>query len=45
MDWLKVGDMDKPLTTEEWAVRALLALLRKSREAVRQELLRKAANL
>lgn len=35
----------QPLTNEEWAIRALLELLRRSREAVRAEWLRKAREL
>lgn len=33
------------MSDQEWAVRALLSLLRRSREAVRLELLRRAREL
>ncbi len=35
----------EPQSDHEWAVRALLALLRKSRQAVRDELMRRAREL
>ena len=35
----------EPVSNEEWAIRALLELLRRSREAVRAEWLRKAKEL
>ncbi len=48
-DVAESNDMDKPQTPptddHEWAVRALLSLLRRSREAVRIELLRRAREL